>query len=446
MKKTLFPILILVSASLFGQQKFVSIFQVSLTPGLSTNGLHPGGFRNFFSLNLTSGYSSANYLLEVGVVSNLNEHETRGLQFAGIANLTGANTFAGLQFKEIEKLKREGFEANLSGLQFSGVTNFVMSNLFGGQICGGVNVARGAMQGCQIAGVSNIIRKYSFGFQLAGLWNVSFESMDGVQMSGLANFTNGELYGAQVSLFNSAGVIEGINSFTKKYPTGLQLGLVNYSRTMNGYQVGLVNIGRKMQGTQVGLINIFTNGKTPETRDGTSIGLVNIGSSGYAAMYSNEIFYRNVEFSTGTVKNRRRNTDAKEKQIQNGLIYGSGGGLLSNQKRWAFGYSLKKFFFNRSITPGHGHFNFFSAGLDLLHINHRAQKFTREVSVLARPNVSVGSRIHPRNRNFFFFGTIAYNFYKSKSGEIVGFAEKNQADKNYGWQRWPGLAIGVLIQ
>lgn len=62
-------------AQAFAQQKteFTKLMQVSLAPGISTNGMHPGGYSNYFSLNLTSGYSSANYFFEIGFISNLNE-------------------------------------------------------------------------------------------------------------------------------------------------------------------------------------------------------------------------------------------------------------------------------------------------------------------------------------------------------------------------------------
>jgi hypothetical protein len=418
MKKTLFPILILASVSLSAQQKFTRFFQFSLTPGLSSNGIRPGGFKNYISLNLTSGYSSANSLLEIGIVSNLNETETRGLQFAGIANFTGANVFAGFQQKELEKRLREGFEANLSGAQFSGLTNFVLNNIFGAQISGGINTARGAMQGFQLAGIGNSIHKYSFGVQFAGLYNVSAESMDGIQMSSFANFTKGELYGLQLSLINYAGIIEGKNSYEKKSPTGIQAGLLNFAKSMNGYQLGLVNIGKRMQGTQIGLVNIFKNGKTLGTRDGTSIGLINIGSSGYLALYANEMFLKNVEAATGTVKNRRINTDRRERQIQNGLIYASGSLNSDHKKLWALGYSIKKLFFNRSATPGHSHFNFISAGCDFLQLN-QVGKFQSNLNLLTRTNLAVGSKIHPKNKICFVFVSVAWNFYKSTTGDIL---------------------------
>nr|AIA10726.1 unknown Function [uncultured bacterium]AIA10891.1 unknown Function [uncultured bacterium] len=229
-------------------------------------------------------------LLEIGGISNLNVLETHGLQFAGVANITGGNAYAGLQWKEIDKKKREGFEANLSGAQFSGLANIVLNNVFGWQASGGINLSKGALQGFQLAGISNTVYKYSFAVQLAGIYNVSVESMDGVQTSGLFNITKGGLYGLQLSAFNRAGHTEGINSFENSDTWGVQIGLVNLAGRMNGFQIGLINYGRRMQGTQIGLINIFSNGRTPETRDGTSIGLLNIGSSGHFSVFSSDMF------------------------------------------------------------------------------------------------------------------------------------------------------------
>ena len=427
-------------------RQFTRLFQFSLTPAISTNGLHPGGFSNYFSLNLTSGYSARNYLLEVGLISNLNEEETRGLQLAGIANVTGGNVFAGLAFREIDKKKREGVEANLSGIQLSGLANIVLNNVFGGQVTGGVNVSKGALQGFQVAGISNTVAKYAFGLQLAGLYNIAVESMDGVQVSGLFNVTKGGLFGFQFSLFNKAGFIEGKNSFINNKPTGLQLGLVNHSKTMNGFQIGLINISRSMQGTQIGLINIYNNGKTPQTRDGTSVGLVNIGSSAYMAVYASDLFLTNYEIATGTSKNRRMNGEAREKQIQNGLIYSVTPKFLSENESWALGYGLKKYFFNRSTAPGYHKLSYFAFGIDLLHINHERKKFTKALSLLSRPHISFGSRIHPKNKTFYLFASAAYNIYRSGEGQAISSLLKEASGKTPGFQQWPGFALGVLVQ
>lgn len=421
---------------------FTKLFQFSLTPAISSNGMHPGGYTNYFSINLTSGYSSANLLLEVGGISNLNEDETRGLQFAGVANLTGANAFAGMQWKETDKKKREGFEANLSGAQFSGLANVVLNNVFGWQATGGVNVAKGALQGFQLAGISNTVYKYSFAVQLAGVYNVSVESMDGIQLSGLFNITEGGLYGAQISIFNKAGFMEGINSFENGDPTAFQIGLINTSGKMNGFQIGLVNFGKRMQGTQIGLINIFNNGKTPETRDGTSIGLVNIGSSGHFSVYASDLFYTNVEIATGALKNRRISADRKEKHIRNVLIYSNDPDFLSQKGRWAIGYGLRKYFFSKSLTPGMNRFNFFAIGVDWLHINHVQKKLTKELSLLSRPSISMGSKIHPKNKICYFFASLSYNIYKSQSGRTLDtILETGETSL----QQWPGFSAGILI-
>lgn len=433
---------VVVSCHAQRKANFTKLFQFSLTPGISTNGMHPGGYTNYFSLNLTSGYSSANLLLEIGGISNLNVNETRGLQFAGIANLTGSNAFAGMQWKEIESKNREGFEANLSGAQFSALANVVLNNVFGWQATGGVNVAKGALQGFQIAGISNTVYKYSFAVQLAGIYNVSVESMDGFQFAGLFNITEGGLYGAQVSVFNKAGFIEGINSFENADPTAIQIGLVNAAGKMNGFQIGLINFGKRMQGTQIGLINIFNNGRTPETRDGTAIGLVNIGSSGHFSIYSSDLFFVNVEIATGSVKNKRMSGDRREKHLRNALIYSNDLGFLSNKERWALGYGLRKYFFNKSMVPGMNRLNFFSFGIDVMHINHEQKKLTKELSLLSRPSISLGSKIHPKNRICYFFASVSYNIYKSQSGETI---ETIVESGKTSLQHWPGFSAGILI-
>lgn len=443
--KRLLILLLVIPPALYGQSKkgFTRTLQLSLTPGLSTNGLHPGGYTNWVSFNASSGYSAENLLFEIGLVSNLNELETRGLQFAGIANLTGANSFAGLLPKEIDKLKREGFEPNLTGIQTSGLTNIVLNNVFGAQFTGGINMAGGALQGLQIAGIANMVTKYTFGVQLAGLWNISIASMDGLQMSALYNMTQNELYGVQVGLWNNAGLIHGKNSYENNHPTGLQLGLFNMSKSMNGFQIGLVNIGRRMQGTQIGLINIYRNGKTPATRDGTSIGLVNVGSSGYGALYANEIFNLNVEIATGTMKNIRMTGEQTTHEIQNGLIYSRNFG----DDTWGIGYGLKKMFLNRAADPVYTHFRFVMAGIDFIHYNY-TKGLTRDLSLIARPNISAGSRLHPKNKTFYFFASAAYNFYKSESGHVIEtlIKPKSGAEEYRDLQHWPGFAIGVMIK
>ena len=432
--------------SSFAQWKkdFIKPFQFSLAPGVGTNGMHPGGYSNYFSVNITSGYSAASYAVEIAGISNLNIMETRGLQFAGIANVTGGNAFERLQEKEIEKLIREGFEANLSGVQISGITNIVLNNVFGWQATGGVNLSKGAMFGFQLAGISNTVYKYSFGVQLAGLYNASVQSMDGVQIAGLFNFTNGGLYGLQIALLNKAKSMEGKNSFELNDPSGVQIGLINLAGKMNGFQIGLINRAYRSQGTQIGLINIYRNGKNPETRDGTAIGLLNIGDYGHAALYASDLFLTNFEFATGTFKNRRKMGDKKDKYVENGLIYSNDPGFIDRTERWSVGYSLRKLYFNRSLTPGYNHIYFYAIGLEFQHINFERKNWTRELSLVTRPSFMIGSRLHPRNKNFFFFVSAALNMYATDHSRLLtSFSGEGQGR---GMNFWPGFASGILIK
>ncbi len=444
MKFFILSILLLAGLSLSAQRKrdFIRTAHFSIAPALGSNGFHPGGYSNYFSIHLTSGYASASYLFEIAGISNLNVTETRGLQVAGITNITGANAFAGMSPKEIDKLVREGFEPNLSGIQISGLTNVVLNNVFGAQFTGGVNVAGGALQGVQVGGIGNMVTKYTFGIQLAGVFNMSVASMDGLQLSSLYNMTKNELFGVQVAAFNSAGVMHGRNSYENNDPTGLQIGLVNRSRVMNGFQIGLINIGKTVQGTQIGLINFYSGGKTPQTRDGTSIGLVNIGSTGYFAVYTSELFTANVEIATGTNKNRRMSGENTTREIINALIYGKSPG----DDEWTIGYGLRKKYLNRSTAPGYGHIRFLMFGVDALHYNHTSS-LTRELSLIGRPNISAGSRFHPRNRNFFFFATLAYNFYFTDTGQSVRTLFSNSSkEEEDGFTHWPGFSAGVLVR
>lgn len=347
-----------------------------------------------------------------------------------------------MQKKEIDRTVRQGFEANLSGAQFSGLANVVLNNVFGWQTTGGVNVVKGALIGFQVAGISNTVIKYSFGVQLAGLYNVSAQSMDGVQVAGLFNVTQGGLYGVQLSLFNKAGFTEGINSVGNRYPTGVQIGLVNMAQSVNGFQFGMINLGKRTQGTQIGLINIYNNGREPQTRDGTSIGIINIGSAFSLSAFASDLFAMNFGIETGTPKNARMSNDRTIKYIMNSITYSKTPSFVNKRQPWAIGYGLKKYFFNKSAVPGMMRFRYLSMGADWLHVNHERKKFTKELSLLSRPNVAVGSRLHPKNKSFYFFVAAAFNVYRSASGQKFGSAVESGGTK---WQHWPGFSAGVAV-
>lgn len=439
-----------ISLSVHAQRKNTNqrTLQFSIAPGLGTNGLHPGGFRNVISLNLTSGYSKATLLFEVAGISNLNTDETRGLQFAGLVNLTGGNAFSGLTERESLKKVNTGFEANLTGIQFSGLSNIVLTNVFGGQVTGVANISRGALMGVQLAGISNVVYKYSFGLQLAGLWNSSIQSMDGTQISGLMNYTSGDLHGVQVSFFNRAGYIEGKNSIGESKETALQLGIINSAKRMNGFQIGLINYARKSQGVQIGLINIYRDGKDVGTKDGTAIGLINAGDVGHVAVYADEMFFTNYEIATGNRKNGRIQNASSNRYYLNSLIFSnSSNGFIQGQKSWALGYGFKRYMYNRSATPGMSEFRFLAYGVEIMHINHEEKSITKELSLLTRPKVQFGTRLHPKLRTIYAFAAVTYNVYVSKSDIEISpsFLESATRVNNRLMQMWPGFSAGIHL-
>lgn len=420
------------------------IFQLSIVPGLGTNGTQPGSYENYFSINLMSGYSASALLFEIATLSNLNTNRTRGLQMAGLVNLTGGNAFGGLSKKERDEKIKSGFSSYLNGAQISGLTNLVLDNVYGIQITGGANVVKGHMLGAQLSGLSNVVYEFSFGAQLSGLFNVSVASMDGVQIAGLSNYTKGQMAGLQLSAINQAGDIEGKNSYDNAQPTGIQIGLLNIARKMNGFQVGLINFAKQSQGTQIGLINFYRGGKQSETKDGTAIGLLNFGDLDYVSFYANEIFRLNYEFSTGTRKNSRIKMTRRNVYVTNAIIYSH---QAMRGDDWGIGYGLKKMYFNRSELPGMTESRFFSYGFDAQHINSEKGEVARNLSLLTRLKFMVGKRIAPKWFGVNWYAAVSLNAYWNDNGDSIApdFLSSSTTVKKINLEYWPGVSAGFLF-
>jgi hypothetical protein len=441
MLRTLLVVLLSFHISFAQQKSILKLFHFSLTPGISTNGIHGSDKTNVFSFNLTSGYTGGTQFLEFGLISNANENGTRGLQFAGLSNITGINAYKGLSKKEIEAKYKSGFAVNLSGAQFSGLFNYVLSDTYGMQSSVGVNYTGNALFGFQLAGLTNLVKKYSFGFQLAGISNVSYESMDGAQLAFISNYTNGGLYGFQMSLFNHAGFIEGRNGYENKDPTAIQIGLFNQAKDhMNGYQVGLINISGRMQGTQIGLLNIHRRGKETGTRDGTSIGLLNISMFGHLALYANELFTMNVEFSTGTLKNGRILKSMKNKYVLNSIIYSSQpNNIVDRNATWGLGYALRKYFYNRSELPGRSEFWFYAYGLQLQHLNTERGKLSKTLNLITKPEIIMGTRLHPKLYSVYVFAAVNWSTHLYKTNNTIA------ENESLSFHHWPGMSVGLML-
>jgi hypothetical protein len=145
---------------------------------MSTNGINSGSYTNNFSVNIFGGLSAGNRIFELGFVSNSELNSVTGIQFAGLANIIGANSFLNLTLSEQRELEHAGFESNQQGIQIAGFLNYVRMNAKGIQLSGAFNIAGFDFTGIQLAGLGNSSGDYVTGIQIAGLYNIAEKGME----------------------------------------------------------------------------------------------------------------------------------------------------------------------------------------------------------------------------------------------------------------------------
>lgn len=145
-------------------------YQVSLTPGLSSQGLFNSQVVNEVSLNIIGGHTAGVNGIEVGGIFNINQKDVRHFQVAGLFNVVGNR---------------------MQGVQVAGASNIVMSGISGVQVAG-VNNRTGSVKGAQLSGVFNVAENIR-GLQVAGIVNVA-NRVAGVQLAGLVNVADSSDY------------------------------------------------------------------------------------------------------------------------------------------------------------------------------------------------------------------------------------------------------------
>jgi len=430
-------------------------FQMSMFPGISTNGIYSGSYYNLFSLNLFGGLSAGTRFLEVGLISNSTTRGNTGIQMAGLANVVGANAFMNLsQSEEHELINEEGFESNQKGIQVAGLLNYVRNHGSGIQVAGLLNVVGGDFRGVQIAGIGNSsgnsTNGYSAGLQLAGFYNISNESIAGFQITTLFNYTNGQLAGTQLGLINKARIIKGKNTLPPTKAKGFQFGLINLSKEMDGVQVGLVNFGGAALGKQFGLINFFQKYPTKEqVNKGVPVGILNFGSKGSVfRLQFNELYTFNAEYTTGncyncSVAQSEMPFDARWQIFnQNALILG----YDPFQDTWGFGWGFMKMRYNKNSmlpTDTHNRKRLISYGARFLHLN-RDMSFDKSFNLLNRFHFEYGKRW--RGHYVFVGASLNYFLREEESGDVYNIrTAKIDSGKLFGMSTeiWPGYGIGI---
>jgi hypothetical protein len=225
-----------------------SPYQVSLTPGLSTQGMYNSQVIDHFSLNILGGYTAGINGVEMAGIFNINRKDMRFLQAAGIFNFVGGS---------------------VKGIQMAGIYNSVLNDVFGLQAAGFANRANHFTGGVQMAGLANIDKQVA-GFQVAGLMNI-YGSGKGIAFAGFTNVAR-DSSGTQIAGFmNKGGNV-----------SGLQLSaFINTAQKVKGVQFGLINIADSSD-YPFGIINFIKNGEKSigVTTDESAFAHVDLRSGG----------------------------------------------------------------------------------------------------------------------------------------------------------------------
>ncbi|MFC3199981.1 hypothetical protein ACFOET_20340 [Parapedobacter deserti] len=151
-----------------------SPYQVSLAPGLSSQGFFNSQIVNELSLNIIGGYTAGVSGVEIAGAFNINEQHAKHFQAAGIFNLVGHD---------------------VQGVQLAGVSNTVINAVSGVQVAGVGNWA-GDVRGVQLSGAFNKADN-TRGVQVAGALNTSDGDAD-IQVAGILN-VGGKVRGIQIA-------------------------------------------------------------------------------------------------------------------------------------------------------------------------------------------------------------------------------------------------------
>jgi hypothetical protein len=214
-------------------------YQVSVIPGVSTNGKLNSQVVNNFSFNIFGGYSGGTNGFELGGLFNIDKKSVQYTQIGGVANVVGGHA---------------------KGAQIAGITNTVLDSV----------------SGFQAGGVSNFVADKFSGMQVAGVYNHVGATLDGMQVAGVVNFTNHKTHGVQLA---------GVGNISSREVGGVQIaGVFNYTRRLKGTQIGLINVSDTSSGYSIGLINIVFKGYHK------------------LSLYTNELINLNVAVKSGNTK------------------------------------------------------------------------------------------------------------------------------------------------
>lgn len=403
------------------------IFNIGVLPGLGLSGKNPETISNFFSINLIGGYHHSNNLLEISGGFSAQVYSTSGLQISGLSNIIGINNS-----------DSDSLDSNMKGGQISLLYNYVKDYTHGfqGSL---INETRNLL-GVQIGGF-NTIKSFGIGLQAGSVYNFSKGPFDGTQVSGLSNFVTSRFVGLQLAPLNYAALIEGKNSDVDDLLSGFQIGLFNFSKEMHGWQIGLINYAKEMRGKQLGIVNISAPGKIPaHKKSGNTIGFLNVRHFESINMYINEIFYYNVNFSTGSFQNSAiRNK--KFNEYLSGTIGYSWNAFTTYTDIKAINLGLAKTYYNYSITPGQNEKNYFRFNVGYSRIFYKDEN--EKQNNLFKSGVEYGIKPFAKLSTYLFAG-LNYNYSLEQNPVIL--SDENFFSSIFPSSRsWAGVSFGVKL-
>jgi hypothetical protein len=251
---------------------------------------------------------------------------------------------------------------------------------------------------------------------------------------------------------NKARWMKGRHSTPPTRAKSRQIGLINFSREMDGTQIGLINFGGAARGKQIGLFNFFQRlGSKEDVRMGTPIGLLNLGSRGsYIRISYNEIFSANLEYTTGNCLNCTWTQSGmpyagrNRKFNQNALILG----FDPDRDTWGFGWGFQKVLYNKAtmLPKPTNEKRVITYGLKFLHLN-RSMRLDKAFNMVTRLNLDWGKR-----KGFlYWYGGVSVNYFLADP-ETDGIAfvirsKEISTGKLFGKDSkfWPGYTVGLQL-
>jgi hypothetical protein len=357
--------------------------------------------------------------IQYALFSNESNKPFTGLQRARLGKNYCKGSFTGVQKALISNM----IESDLKGSQQALIYNYTAGNVKGTQFSAGVNSCRDTFSGIQF-GLVSVTEKDLYGVSICPVTSFCKSEVKGIQM-GCLNYSK-TLSGVQISPklnISGSGGVKGLQlacdgNISTGDVNGMQCAvLYNQSKNLNGVQIGLVNKADTVRGIQIGLINCT------DDMYGYPIGIFNYSKRG---VFSLDIWYDEQALTHFTLQSGTRNFyNLFTAAVRGNGTRAAGFGM-------GFRIPLKYVSFESDI---HHLFTFkhLSEEFETYDITEKARltiatRFIPMVSISAGPSYN-----------------LLFNFDRKQNAEPVVISKRYFERLAQGIYSWPGFHIGIAI-